>query len=181
MIYSTFNLICYLKVNQTSIVDRPVIYFQRLSCPDLQEQVQKLTDRKPCQRNICGHVWTSHTLETCVLTAILQKKRIHEDERLPLRGHPSTPFNTCLCTFSPETQGGVWFKSFFIYTGLYFNAFFLLCLFIHSSIESASCCSWASSTQIRCQQLYHFLYGPGCWLFPIQLLITVRQLYLGRL
>ena len=64
--------------------------------------IRDCIDWEPRQRYDCGPVWTSHPLEASVLTPILQKKRIYKDERLPLWGHPSTPFNTCLCTFCWE-------------------------------------------------------------------------------
>lgn len=91
----------------------------------IYKRLQTVIDRKQGERHQHGHVWTSHPLGASVLTPVLQKKGIYEDEWLLLWGHPSTPFNICLCTFSREReiQWGEWFERG-LYTLSFFYAFF---------------------------------------------------------
>lgn len=88
----------------------------------IYKRLQTVIDRKQGERHQHGHVWTSHPLGASVLTPVLQKKGIYEDEWLLLWGHPSTPFNICLCTFSREW--GEWFER-----GLYTLSFFYASFF----------------------------------------------------
>lgn len=93
-------------------VETPIVYlrlpsqclplFFRWGRGEHKESTQNISEWRVqiviMEPSLCGHVWTSHPLEANVLTPVLPKKGIYEDEWLPFWRHPSTPVTpVCAC------------------------------------------------------------------------------------
>lgn len=113
----------------------------------IYKRLQTVIDRKQGERHQHRHVWTSHPLGASVLTPVLQKKGIYEDEWLLLWGHPSTPFNICLCTFSRErdtVRWMIWKGALYLVIFLCFFFFFLQLAFVFHNLLHFTHHTWNS-------------------------------------